>query len=88
MKRPTKSDAIRLIAQDEGFHHSNEYFVQRCHDVFGLTVTSDQVCHSIGRRKHRVRFIPKAAKSAAYQLLDACSYDKALCRQALEFASR
>ena len=52
------------------------------------TVTSDQVCHSIGSRKHRVRFIPKAAKSAAYQLLDACSYDKALCRQALEFASR
>ena len=86
--KTSKTEAIRLIAAEDGYHHSNAHFIERVRDVFGLEVGSDQVCHAVGSRKSRVKFIPKAAKSAAYLLLDACSYDKALCRQALEFASR
>ena len=80
----TKTEAIRMIAAEDGFHHSNAHFIQRVWDVFGLEVGSDHVCHAVGSRRSRVKFVPKEAKHAAYQLLSSCSYDRALVRQALD----
>ena len=82
--KTTKTEAIRMIAAEDGFHHSNAHFIQRVWDVFGLDVGSDHVCHAVGSRRSRVKFVPKEAKHAAYQLLSSCSYDRALVRQALD----
>ncbi len=82
--KTTKTEAIQVIANQEGYHHSNAYLIQRVWDVFGLRVGSDNVVHAIGSRKSRVKFVPKDAKHAAYQLLSSCSYDRALVRQALD----
>jgi len=82
--KTSKTEAIRIIALQDGYHHSNAHFIQRVWDVFGLEVGSDLVCHAVGSRKSRIKFIPKAAKHFAFQLLDSCSYDRALVRQALD----
>lgn len=82
--KTSKTEAIRLIAAEDGYHHSNAHFIERVRDVFGLEVGSDQVCHAVGSRKSRVKFVPREAKSLAMQLLSSCSFDRALVRQALD----
>ena len=82
--KPTKTGAIQAVANQEGYNHSNAYMIQRVWEVFGLEVGSDSICHAIGSAKHRCRFVPKEAKSLAYQLMSSCSFDRALVRQALD----
>ena len=82
--KPTKTSAIQAIANQEGYNHSNAYMIQRVWEVFGLEVGSDHVCHAVGSRKSRVKFVPREAKSLAMQLLNSCSFDRALVRQALD----
>lgn len=82
--KPTKTQAIRMVAADDGYHHSNAHFIQRVWDVFGLEVASDHVCHAVGSRKSRIKFVPLEAKSLAMQLMSSCSFDRALVRQALD----
>ena len=82
--KTTKTEAIRMIAAEDGFHHSNAHFIQRVWDVFGLDVGSDHVCHAVGSRRSRVKVIPREAKSLAMQLMSSCSFDRALVRQALD----
>jgi len=82
--KTTKTEAIRLIAAEDGYHHSNAHFIQRVWEVFGLEVGSDHVCHAVGSRRSRIKFVPREAKSLAYQLLNSCSFDRALVRQALD----
>jgi hypothetical protein len=88
VKQPTKTDAIRLIAAQEGYQHSNQHYIDRVRAVFGVEVTSDLVCHSIGARKARVRYVSDEAARLALELLAACSFDLALCRYALAQAAR
>ena len=88
MKRPSKTDAIRLIAAQEGYQFSNQRYIDRVREVFGIEVTSDLVCHSIGARKARVRHISDEAARLALELLAACSFDLALCRHAIAQAAR
>ena len=49
--KTTKTEAIQVIANQEGYHHSNAYLIQRVWDVFGLRVGSDNVVHAVGSRK-------------------------------------
>jgi hypothetical protein len=80
----TKTAAIQAVCNDEGYNHSNAYLIQRVWEVFGLEVASDHVCHAVGSRKSRIKFVPREAKSLAIQLLNSCSFDRALVRQALD----
>jgi hypothetical protein len=82
--KPTKTEAIRVIATQDGHHHSNAHFIERVWEVFGLEVGSDHVCHAVGSRKSRIKFVPREAKSLAMQLMSSCSFDRALVRQALD----
>ena len=83
MKKISKADAIRSIAEKEGFNHSNNWIKSRVFIDYKLEVSVQQVASVLGRYKDR-RFVrSETAHDQCKKFLACCNSDINLAKKIL-----
>ena len=83
MKKISKADAIRDVAEKEGFNHSNNWLKKRVLIEHELEVSVQQVAAVLGRYKDR-RFVrSETAHEQCKKFLACCNSDINLAKKIL-----
>ena len=79
----SKADAIRDVAEKEGFNHSNSWIKQRVEYEHGMIVSIQQVSSVLGRYKDRQFVSAEKAHEQCKRFLNSCRNDINLAKKIL-----
>tara|TARA_Y100000385_G_C13080006_1_gene633387 strand:- start:1402 stop:1674 length:273 start_codon:yes stop_codon:yes gene_type:complete len=83
MKRISKADSIRDVAEKNGFNHSNAWIKKQVLKVHNENVSVQQVASVLGRYNDRRHIIATKAHDRCKEFLKVCGDDWRLAKKIL-----